>query len=107
MFATLAPLSGYLGRALKPRVVSTLACFLVAVAADGFSFSVTALDGSLSQGDLGSRAAIALAALLLPTATSFGPHCFLPFARVHLQTALILFRPALVFSRAFVLSFHY
>ncbi|MEO7036271.1 MAG: hypothetical protein ABI548_20165 [Polyangiaceae bacterium] len=65
LFATLAPLSAYLGSAVKARLLSTLACVVVAALADGFGLSAAALDGSLSQGDLGPRAAIALAALLL------------------------------------------
>ncbi|MEP7049290.1 MAG: hypothetical protein ABJB12_03015 [Pseudomonadota bacterium] len=65
LFATLAPLSAYLGNALKARVLTTLACLAIAVLIDGFGFSTTPLDGSLSQGDLGPRAAFALAALLL------------------------------------------
>ena len=65
LFATLAPLSGYLGSARKARALTTLACFVIALIADGVGFSVAALDGSLSQGDLGPRAACALVALLL------------------------------------------
>ncbi len=65
LFATLAPLSAYLGGALKARLLTTAGCVVVAVVADGFGISATALDGSLSQGDLGPRAAFALAALLL------------------------------------------
>ncbi len=65
LFATLAPLSAYLGGALKVRLLTTAVCVVVALVADGFGVSATALDGSLSQGDLGPRAAFALAALLL------------------------------------------
>ncbi|HEY5372237.1 MAG TPA: hypothetical protein VIK01_01060 [Polyangiaceae bacterium] len=65
LFATLAPVSAFLGNAAKARLIATVACLAVAAASDRLGLSVAALDGSLSEGDLGPRAAIALAALLL------------------------------------------
>jgi hypothetical protein len=65
LFATLAPISAFLGNAFKPRLMASAACLAVAAASDALGLSVTALDGSLSEGDLGPRAATALAALLL------------------------------------------
>jgi hypothetical protein len=65
LFATLAPISGLLGRAWKQRLLASVVCLLVAFACDRFGVSASALDGSLSEGDLGPRAAQALALLLL------------------------------------------
>jgi hypothetical protein len=65
IFATLAPISRYLGKAAGPRLAATATCLAAFVACDRVKLSVAALDGSLSEGDLGPRAAMALAALLL------------------------------------------
>ena len=65
LFATLAPIAAFVGNAAKPRLIATVACLAVAAASDALGLSVTALEGSLSEGDLGPRAATALAALLL------------------------------------------
>jgi len=64
LFATLSPLSDVL-KAFKARALVTVACFALALACDFFGLSAAPLDGSLSQGDLGSRAAITLTVLLV------------------------------------------
>ena len=64
LFATLAPITNALGSALKPRVLSSLACIAVAVLFDFGGSTSAPLDGALSQGDLGPRSAILLAILL-------------------------------------------
>ena len=65
LFATVAPLTKLLGPALKARAMITLLCLLAAVLCDSLGMSATPLDGALSQGDLGLRAATVLAILLL------------------------------------------
>ena len=65
LFATLAPISAFLGNAAKARLIATIACVALAAVSDALGLSVSALDGSLSEGDLGPRAALALAVLLL------------------------------------------
>jgi hypothetical protein len=65
LFATLAPLSDALGSAWKPRSFVTVVCFVVAWLGGRLGLAASPLDGALSQGDLGPRAAIALAVLLL------------------------------------------
>jgi hypothetical protein len=65
LFATLAPIAAFVGNAAKPRLIATAACLAIAVGSDALGLSVSALDGSLSEGDLGPRAATALAVLLL------------------------------------------
>jgi hypothetical protein len=65
LFATLAPISRFLGNAARPRLLTSAVCIVVAVVGDRLSLSASALDGALSEGDLGPRAAIALALLLL------------------------------------------
>lgn len=65
LFATLAPISGLLGDAWRRRSIATVVCLLAAAACDRWGLSVAALDGSLSEGDLGPRAAQALGLLLL------------------------------------------
>lgn len=65
LFATLAPIADSLKSALKARVVVSVACFAVALAADMLGLSATPLDGALSRGELGPRAAITLTVLLV------------------------------------------
>ena len=65
LFATLAPIADALKSALKTRALVTIACFALAFASDSLGLSATPLDGALSQGDLGLRAAIALTVLLV------------------------------------------
>jgi hypothetical protein len=65
LFATLAPISAFLGNAVKPRLVASAACLAIAVASDALGLSLSALDGALTEGDLGPRAATALALLLV------------------------------------------
>ena len=65
LFATLAPLTNSLGAPLKARALVTLACGGVAAVCMLVGISAAPLDGALSQGDLGPRAAITLAVLLL------------------------------------------
>ena len=65
LFATLAPLVDTLGAAWKPRLAVTATCLLVAAACNHFGLVTSPLDGALSQGDLGPRAAIALGVFLL------------------------------------------
>ena len=65
LFATLAPIAAFLGNAVKPRLIASAVCLAIAVASDALGLSVSALDGSFSEGDLGPRAATALALLLL------------------------------------------
>ena len=65
LFATLAPIVDGLRSALKARLLVTAACLALAAAYDRFGLSAAPLDGALSQGDLGPRAAITLSVLLL------------------------------------------
>jgi len=65
LFATLAPLADALKSALKMRVVVSVACLAVALASDLLGLSATPLDGALSRGELGPRAAITLTVLLV------------------------------------------
>jgi len=65
LFATLAPISAFVGNAVRPRLLASAACLAIAAVSDRFGLSVSALDGSLSEGDLGPRAATALVALLI------------------------------------------
>jgi hypothetical protein len=65
LFATLAPISRFLGNAARLRFLASAACLVVAVVADRLSLSASALDGALTEGDLGPRAALALALLLV------------------------------------------
>jgi hypothetical protein len=65
LFATLAPIAAFLGNAAKPRLIASAVCLAIAVVSDALGLSVSALDGSLSEGDLGPRAATALALLLI------------------------------------------
>jgi len=65
LFATLAPLAHAAKSALKARALATAACFAIAFAADRFNLPTTPLDGALSQGDLGLRAALILTVLLV------------------------------------------
>jgi len=65
LFATLAPLVKSSKAALKLRVLTTVACFALALGADQLGLSASPLDGALSQGELGPRAAITLSVLLL------------------------------------------
>ena len=65
LFATLAPIADSLGSALKARVLVSACCLALAAACDRLGLSASPLDGALSQGDLGPRAATTLAALLL------------------------------------------
>lgn len=65
LFATLAPLADALKSALKARVLVTAACFALALASDFLGLSATPLDGALSRGDLGPRAAITLTVVLV------------------------------------------
>jgi hypothetical protein len=65
LFATLAPLAKLLGPALKPRLLATVSCLVVAGVATRLGLSCAPLDGALSVGELGRRSALALGALLL------------------------------------------
>ena len=65
LFATLSPIVKSSKSALKLRVAVTGACLALAIIADYLGLSALPLDGSLSQGDLGLRAAFALSALFL------------------------------------------
>jgi hypothetical protein len=65
LFATLAPISAFLGNLAKPRLLASVVCLTIAALSDHFGLLVSALDGSLSEGDLGPRAATALALLLV------------------------------------------
>ncbi|HEX2674585.1 MAG TPA: hypothetical protein VHM25_27100, partial [Polyangiaceae bacterium] len=65
LFATLAPITDALKSALKTRALVTVACFALALGYDWLGLSATPLDGALSQGDLGPRAAITLTVLLV------------------------------------------
>ncbi|HEY0469085.1 MAG TPA: hypothetical protein VGC79_33055 [Polyangiaceae bacterium] len=65
LFATLAPIADSLESALKPRLFVTAVCLALAVASDRLGLSASPLDGALSQGELGPRAAITLGVLLL------------------------------------------
>ena len=65
LFATLAPISAFVGKAPKPRLLASVVCLAIAALSDHFGLSVLALNGSLSEGDLGPRAAVALVALLI------------------------------------------
>jgi hypothetical protein len=65
LFATLAPISAFVGKAPKPRLLASVVCLAIAALSDHFGLSVSALNGSLSEGDLGPRAAVALVALLV------------------------------------------
>ncbi|HKO51185.1 MAG TPA: hypothetical protein VJV79_25925 [Polyangiaceae bacterium] len=65
LFATLAPIADSLGSALKARLLLTSLCLALAAACDRLGLSTAPLDGALSQGDLGRRAALTLCALLL------------------------------------------
>ena len=65
LFATLAPIADTLKSALKARVLVSALCLVLSFACDAFGLSAFPLDGALSQGDLGLRAALVLAALLL------------------------------------------
>jgi hypothetical protein len=65
LFACLAPLSDWLGTALKPRLIVTLSCFVCAVSVDRLRGAAEPLEGALSQGDYGTRAALVLTVLLV------------------------------------------
>lgn len=65
LFATLAPIADSLGSALRPRVIVTAFCLALAAACDRLGLSTTPLDGALSQGELGLRAALVLGVLLV------------------------------------------
>ena len=65
LFATLAPLVEILKSALKARALVTAACLCLSLAAGRLGLSVSPLDGALSQGDLGPRAALVLCLLLV------------------------------------------
>jgi hypothetical protein len=65
LFATLAPIADSLGSVLRPRVIVTALCLALAAASDQLGLSTTPLDGALSQGELGLRAALVLGVLLL------------------------------------------
>ncbi|HEY3254288.1 MAG TPA: hypothetical protein VGJ91_10080 [Polyangiaceae bacterium] len=65
LFATLAPIADTLRSALKLRIVATASCLALAGACEWFGLSASPLDGALSQGDLGPRAAITLSVLLV------------------------------------------
>jgi hypothetical protein len=65
LFATLAPIVDASKASLKARMLLTASCVALAIASDSFGLSAAPLDGALSQGDLGRRAAIALGVLLL------------------------------------------
>ncbi|MEI9953012.1 MAG: hypothetical protein WDO74_29550 [Pseudomonadota bacterium] len=65
LFATLAPLVDSLASALKPRAIVTAFCLVLAAACDRLGLSASPLDGALSQGDLGARAALTLGVLLV------------------------------------------
>ncbi len=65
LFATLAPICALLGPALWVRLLASGVCMAAAAASDGLGLSASALDGSLSAGGFGARAAVALALLFL------------------------------------------
>ena len=65
LFATLAPVADALRSAFKARLIASVVCLAVAAASDQLGLSATPLDGALSQGDLGPRAATVLGVLLL------------------------------------------
>jgi hypothetical protein len=65
LFATLAPIAAALKSALRMRALVTAACLALALAADYLGLPATPLDGALSQGALGTRAALVLGVLLL------------------------------------------
>ena len=65
LFATLAPITDALKSTLRARALVTALCLALAFASDSLRLSASPLDGALSQGDLGRRAALALAVLLL------------------------------------------
>ena len=65
LFATLAPIADSLGSALKARALVTVFCLALAAACDRLGLSTSPLDGALSQGELGQRAALTLGVLLL------------------------------------------
>lgn len=65
LFASLAPLSDWLGAALKSRLAVTVACLASAALGHRLGLSAEPLEGALSQGDLGTRAAIVLTVLLV------------------------------------------
>ena len=65
LFATLAPIADSLGSALKVRLLVTAACLALALGSNRLGLTASPLDGALSQGDLGPRAAITLGVLLL------------------------------------------
>ena len=65
LFATLAPIADSLGGALKARAIVTGACLILGAACDRLGLSTSPLDGALSQGELGARAAMTLAVLLV------------------------------------------
>ncbi|MEI9940860.1 MAG: hypothetical protein WDO69_26895 [Pseudomonadota bacterium] len=65
LFATLAPIADSLGSSPKARIIVTALCLALAAACNRLGLSTLPLDGALSQGDLGPRAAITLTVLLL------------------------------------------
>ena len=65
LFATLAPIADSLGGALKARAIVTGTCLILGAACDRLGLSTSPLDGALSQGELGTRAAMTLAVLLV------------------------------------------
>jgi hypothetical protein len=65
LFATLAPIADSLGAALKARAIVTGTCLILGAACDRLGVSTSPLDGALSQGELGARAAMTLAVLLV------------------------------------------
>lgn len=65
LFATLAPIVDAHKSALKTRILVSVACFAIALVYDMLGLSATPLDGALSRGDLGPRAAITLTVLLV------------------------------------------
>jgi hypothetical protein len=65
LFATLAPIAYGLKSVLGARALVTCVCLALALIADYLGFSASPLDGALSQGDLGARAALVLGVLLL------------------------------------------
>ena len=65
LFATLAPIADSLGSAAKPRALVTALSLALAALCDHLGLSASPLDGALSQGDLGPRAALILGVLLL------------------------------------------
>ncbi len=65
LFATLAPIADSLGSAAKPRALVTALSLALAALSDHLGLSASPLDGALSQGDLGPRAALLLGVLLL------------------------------------------